>query len=85
MNQKYICVYGHFYQAPRQNALLEEIELPESAWPSEMNELQDLVFRLITPPELFYPDEKQQKEILEIAFFIDIDINSVFSSLYKTV
>ena len=29
----------------------------------EMNELQDLVFRLITLPELFYPDEKQQKEI----------------------
>lgn len=51
----------------------------------EMNELQDLVFRLITLPELFYPDEKQQKEILEIAYFIDIDVNSVFSSLYKTV
>lgn len=50
----------------------------------EMNELQDLVFRLITLPELFYPDEKQQKEILEIAHFIDIDVNSVFSSLYKT-
>ena len=33
MNQKYICVHGHFYQPPRQNAWLEEIELQESAWP----------------------------------------------------
>lgn len=33
MNQKYICVHGHFYQPPRQNAWLEEIEIQESAWP----------------------------------------------------
>lgn len=30
---KYICVHGHFYQPPRENAWLEEIEIQESAAP----------------------------------------------------
>lgn len=30
---KYICVHGHFYQPPRENAWLEEIEVQESARP----------------------------------------------------
>src|SRR5256885_11956850 len=29
----YICVHGHFYQPPRENAWLEAIELQESAAP----------------------------------------------------
>lgn len=31
--QKYICIHGHFYQPPRENAWLEVIELQESAAP----------------------------------------------------
>lgn len=31
--QKYICVHGHFYQPPRENAWLEEIEMQDSAFP----------------------------------------------------
>lgn len=31
--QKYICIHGHFYQPPRENAWLEEIEIQESAEP----------------------------------------------------
>jgi alpha-amylase/alpha-mannosidase (GH57 family) len=31
--KNYICVHGHFYQPPRENAWLEEIELQESAAP----------------------------------------------------
>lgn len=31
--KKYICVHGHFYQPPRENAWLEEIEIQESAHP----------------------------------------------------
>lgn len=31
--KKYICVHGHFYQPPRENAWLEEIEIQESAAP----------------------------------------------------
>ncbi|MCS7027168.1 MAG: DUF3536 domain-containing protein [Bacteroidia bacterium] len=31
--QKYICIHGHFYQPPRENAWLEEIEVQESAYP----------------------------------------------------
>ena len=30
---RYICIHGHFYQPPRENAWLEEIELQESAHP----------------------------------------------------
>jgi alpha-amylase/alpha-mannosidase (GH57 family) len=30
---RYICIHGHFYQPPRENAWLEEIEFQESAFP----------------------------------------------------
>ncbi len=31
--EKYICIHGHFYQPPRENPWLEEIEVQESAYP----------------------------------------------------
>jgi len=30
---KYICIHGHFYQPPRENPWLEEIEVQDSAYP----------------------------------------------------
>lgn len=33
MNEKYICIHGHFYQPPRENAWLEAIEAQDSAHP----------------------------------------------------
>jgi alpha-amylase/alpha-mannosidase (GH57 family) len=30
---RYICIHGHFYQPPRENAWLEDIELQDSAYP----------------------------------------------------
>lgn len=33
MNNKYVCIHGHFYQPPRENAWLEDIELQDSAYP----------------------------------------------------
>ena len=33
MNKRYICIHGHFYQPPRKNAWLEEVELQDSAYP----------------------------------------------------
>ncbi|WP_114780618.1 DUF3536 domain-containing protein [Botryobacter ruber] len=33
MNNKYICIHGHFYQPPRENPWLNEVELQESAAP----------------------------------------------------
>ena len=31
--QRYICIHGHFYQPPRENAWLETVELQDSARP----------------------------------------------------
>ncbi len=31
--EKYICIHGHFYQPPRENAWLEFVELQDSAYP----------------------------------------------------
>ncbi|MEQ8245185.1 DUF3536 domain-containing protein [Fulvivirga sp.] len=33
MNNKFLCIHGHFYQPPRENAWLEEIEIQPSAHP----------------------------------------------------
>jgi alpha-amylase/alpha-mannosidase (GH57 family) len=33
MSKKYVCIHGHFYQPPRENAWLEVIELQDSAHP----------------------------------------------------
>ncbi|MCC6669637.1 MAG: DUF3536 domain-containing protein [Planctomycetes bacterium] len=33
MGTRFLCIHGHFYQPPRENAWLEEIELQESAHP----------------------------------------------------
>ena len=31
--KKYVCIHGHFYQPPRENPWLEEVELQDSAYP----------------------------------------------------
>jgi len=31
--EKYICIHGHFYQPPRENAWLESLEMQDSAFP----------------------------------------------------
>src|SRR5258708_3940250 len=33
LGKKYICIHGHFYQPPRENAWLEVIEVQDSAHP----------------------------------------------------
>jgi alpha-amylase/alpha-mannosidase (GH57 family) len=33
MTQHFICIHGHFYQPPRENAWLETVELQDSAYP----------------------------------------------------
>jgi len=31
--ERFICIHGHFYQPPRENPWLEDIELQDSAYP----------------------------------------------------
>jgi alpha-amylase/alpha-mannosidase (GH57 family) len=33
LTEKYICIHGHFYQPPRENPWLEDIEVQDSAYP----------------------------------------------------
>jgi alpha-amylase/alpha-mannosidase (GH57 family) len=33
MMENYVCIHGHFYQPPRENPWLEEVELQDSAYP----------------------------------------------------
>lgn len=33
MTQRYVCIHGHFYQPPRENPWLEDVELQDSAFP----------------------------------------------------
>ena len=33
MSKRYICIHGHFYQPPRENPWLEDVELQDSAYP----------------------------------------------------
>ncbi|MBK8554389.1 MAG: hypothetical protein IPL65_00830 [Lewinellaceae bacterium] len=33
MSKKYVCIHGHFYQPPRENAWLEAVERQDSARP----------------------------------------------------
>jgi hypothetical protein len=30
---RYVCIHAHFYQPPRENPWLEEVELQDSAYP----------------------------------------------------
>lgn len=33
MSDRYVCIHGHFYQPPRENPWLEDVELQDSAYP----------------------------------------------------
>ncbi|MFY9573307.1 MAG: glycoside hydrolase, partial [Blastocatellia bacterium] len=33
MNNRFVCIHGHFYQPPRENPWLEDVEVEDSAAP----------------------------------------------------
>ena len=64
----YVCVHGHFYQPPRENPWLEEVELQESAYP--YHDWNDRITAECYAPNM------SNKAIYDDAF-------EVFKALYK--
>jgi Alpha-amylase/alpha-mannosidase len=60
MMEKYICIHGHFYQPPRENPWLEEIEFQESAYPyHDWNErINAECYAPNTAPRILTPEGK---------------------------
>ena len=56
----YVCIHGHFYQPPRENPWLEEVELQDSAYPyHDWNEkITDECYRQNTASRILGPDKK---------------------------
>jgi alpha-amylase/alpha-mannosidase (GH57 family) len=57
---KYICIHGHFYQPPRENPWLEDIELQDSAYPyHDWNEkIAEECYRQNAASRILSPDKK---------------------------
>ena len=58
--EKYVCIHGHFYQPPRENPWLEEVELQDSAYPyHDWNEkITDECYRQNAASRILGPDKK---------------------------
>src|SRR5512136_1014424 len=57
---RYVCIHGHFYQPPRENPWLEEVELQDSAYPyHDWNEkITDECYRQNAASRILGPDKK---------------------------
>lgn len=58
--EKYVCIHGHFYQPPRENPWLEEVELQDSAYPyHDWNEkITDECYKQNAASRILGPDKK---------------------------
>ncbi len=57
---KYICIHGHFYQPPRENPWLEDLELQDSAYPYHdwNTRITDECYRQNAASRILRPDRK---------------------------
>jgi alpha-amylase/alpha-mannosidase (GH57 family) len=58
--ERYICIHGHFYQPPRENPWLEDVELQDSAYPyHDWNErITQECYRQNAASRILGPDKK---------------------------
>ncbi len=58
--EKYVCIHGHFYQPPRENPWLEDVELQDSAYPyHDWNEkITEECYRQNAASRILDPDRK---------------------------
>lgn len=61
---KYICIHGHFYQPPRENPWLEEIELQDSAYP--FHDWNEKITEECYAPNAFSRIKNQEGRIIDI-------------------
>lgn len=58
--ERYICIHGHFYQPPRENPWLEDVEVQDSAYPyHDWNEkITHECYRQNAASRILGPDKK---------------------------
>jgi len=82
--EKYICIHGHFYQPPRENPWLEDVELQDSAYPyHDWNDrITEECYRQNAASRILGPD-KQIINILNNYSQISSDIGPTLLSWLK--
>ncbi len=58
--ERYVCIHGHFYQPPRENPWLEEVELQDSAYPFHdwNTKINEECYRQNAASRILGPDRK---------------------------
>ena len=58
--ERYVCIHGHFYQPPRENPWLEEVELQDSAYPYHdwNDKITEECYRQNAASRILGPDRK---------------------------
>ena len=58
--EKYVCIHGHFYQPPRENPWLDEVELQDSAYPYHdwNTKITEECYRQNAASRILGPDKK---------------------------
>ena len=81
---RYICIHGHFYQPPRENPWLEEVEQQDSAFTYYVKIREYLPSNSVSPPE--YVEAQIRSIILnqrKVRFIKELENNIYLDALNK--